>query len=217
MLFINGLFESHITVHAETPEALARFKSACAEIGVKCLHIELDSGRNVFQPMIGATHRGDFATARHEAFELEATLTRRGFAVTRVKIEAFIDNEGVPKTNTEARAMGGGTYFEFHALVTLPSSDVPAALRSVCAAHGGHLSRNAFKRDPEGRTSRFVTLRVSGVGSRRADSIFGDFLNALREAGFELSKTRREFVVYDSNLELDAGWGNLVVTGKGVA
>lgn len=215
MLFINGLFESHITVHAETPEALARFQSACAEIGVKCLHIELDSGGNVFQPMIGATHRGDFATARHEAFELEATLTRRGFAVTRVKIEAFIENEGVP--TGDAQVVGSGTYFEFHALVTLPSSDVPAALRSVCAAHGGHLSRNAFKGDPAGRTSRFVTLRVSGVGSTRADSIFGDFLNALREAGFELSKIRREFVVYDSNLELDAGWGNVVVAGKGVA
>lgn len=215
MLFINGLFESHITVHAETPEALARFKSACAEIGVKCLHIELDSGAHAFQPMIGATHRGDFATARGEAFELEATLTRRGFAVTRVKIEAFIENAGVP--TGDAEAMESGTYFEFHALVTLPSSDIPAALRSVCAAHGGHLSRNAFKRDPEGRTSRFVTLRVSGVGSTRADSIFGDFLNALREAGFELSKIRREFVVYDSNLELDAGWGNVVVAGKGVA
>lgn len=216
MLFINGLFESHITVHAETSEALLRFKSACAEIGVKCLYIELDSGAHTFQPMIGATHRGDFASVRREAFELEATLTRRGFAATRVKIEAFIENEGVPKTDAEAKAMGGGTYFEFHALVTLPSSEVPAALRSVCAAHGGHLSRNALKRDPDGRNSRFVTLRVAGVGSTRADSIFGNFLTALREAGFELSKIRREFVVFDSNLELDAGWGNVIVAGKGV-
>ena len=77
MLFINGLFESHITVHAETSEALLRFKSACAEIGVKCLYIELDSGAHAFQPMIGATQNTTGAlTLRADKVGADSLLAR---------------------------------------------------------------------------------------------------------------------------------------------
>ncbi len=215
MISIQGIFESHLTIHAETPAILARFQAVCAEIGVKCLHIELDSGTNASQPMLRAIHCGDLAFACGEARELEALLRERGFAVTRVKVEAFIGNAGVPVTDAVSETMPRENYFEFHALVALPTEIIPEALRSICRTFGGHLSRNALKRDDAGRTLRFVTMRVADVGSARASARFDELLRALRDKGFELSKIQREYVVFDSNFTLDEGWAE-VLSGKKV-
>ena len=186
-----GAFEAHVTVDAgDRREA---FVALCKELGVKCVWIELARGAHPTQPMTSSHHEGELAAIAGEVERLRERLAAAGFPVTRVKLEADVTNEGVP-----VEAAPAGTYFEFHAKVT---GDVEA-LRALCVAHGAHLSRNDHDRDG----SRFVTLRVYEAGRDRATAAFAALRAQLAEAGYRLGPTKAEYTIYDSRVELDAGW-----------
>ncbi len=73
--------------------------------------------------------------------------------------------------------------------------------------HDAHLSANAFK-IVDGKQQQFITMRVYGMGYKSAQTRFDNLLKLLRSKGFKLSQQQREYAVYDSNLNLDAGWIN---------
>ena len=79
-------------------------------------------------------------------------------------------------------------------------------MRARCAELGAHLSRNALQRDEDGRTQRFVTQRLYGVGRARALERFEELLGRLSADGYALSNKLREYTLYDSNVAVDAGW-----------
>jgi len=56
-----GTFEAHVTVEAADLAARERFGALCAELGVKCVLIELPEGVTRSQPMTASYHRGDMA------------------------------------------------------------------------------------------------------------------------------------------------------------
>ncbi len=192
-----GTFEAHVTVDAgDRREA---FAALCRELGVKCVLIELARGAHPSQPMTSSHHTGELATIATEIRALRDRLVAAGFPIRRVKLEADVTNEGVP-----VEAPGEpGTYFEFHAKVRLPvGDDAIAALRALCVAHGAHLSRN----DVEPGVTRFVTMRVYEAGRDRAAATFAKLLDALVAAGHVVGATKAEYTIYDSRVELDAGW-----------
>jgi hypothetical protein len=201
-----GTFEAHVTVDAADLDERANFQAACAELGVKCVLIELPHGQTRSQPMTSTYHRGDLAAVVEEVAGVSIDLRRRGFSVTRLKLEAVVTNTGVPVTDEEARAFPPGNYFEFHVKVLLPPGADLAPLRALCQEHGAHLSSNALKEVQAGRSERFVTLRVYGVGREAATARFEALVARLREGGYGLSNTLREYTIYDSNIAVDAGW-----------
>jgi len=200
-----GSFEAHLTVDADDLERRAAFEALCAELGVKCVLIELAAGVHRSQPMTASYHRGELAAVLGEIDALHARLWDAGFPVVRVKIEAAAMNSGVPITDDEAAQIDG--YFEFHAKVRLPAvtSDL-AALRALCESRSAHLSRNDRKRDERGVAERFITQRVYGAGRTRAASEFDALLRDLAQAGHAVVSMKREYTIYDGRLELDAGW-----------
>jgi hypothetical protein len=202
----NGTFEAHVTVDAVDLDERERFRAVCAERGVKCVLIELPVGITRSQPMTSTYHRGELAGVVQEVAVLAQALAERGFRVSRLKLEAVVTNTGVPVTDEEARAFPSGNYFEFHVKVTLPPGAALEALRELCRRHNAHLSSNALKRDEEGRTERFVTLRIYGAGRLRAEASFEKLLNDLVSMGYSLSNKLREYTLYDSNITIDAGW-----------
>ena len=189
-----GAFEAHLTVGAETLPQRDAFAALCRELGVKCVMIELARGTHRSQPMTSSHHAGELASIATEIDALHARLVAAGFTITRVKLEADVTNEGIPITH------GGppGTYFEFHAKLRLDGVDLEA-LRARCVALGAHLSNNTAEPD-----ARFVTLRVYEAGRDRAEAEFARVLDAL--AGYAIAGTKAEFTLYDSRVELDAGW-----------
>lgn len=201
-----GTFEAHVTVEAATPEARARFRSLCDGLGVKPVLIELPAGKTPNQPMTGSYHRG---TVQHAAEEVAAT-TRRlrsaGFPITRVKLEAVATNDGVPDTDSEAAAFPPGCYFEFHVKLGLDADADLDLLRSVCERFRAKLSRNAFKQSADGRSERFVTLRLYQVGRQTAFARLAELEAALTDAGFAVVNRQREYSLFDSHVGLDAGW-----------
>lgn len=202
----SGTFEAHLTVAADDLAARERFRAVCVDLGVKCVLIELPAGHTRSQPMTSTYHHGDLPDVVREVSRLAGELRRRGFAPTRVKLEAVITNTGVPATDDEARAFPAGNYFEFHVKLALaPDADLDA-LRVLCERQQAHLSSNALKRDEAGRSERFVTQRVHGVGRTNAEAVFERLVTDLLAAGYTLSNRLREYTIFDSNIAIDAGW-----------
>jgi len=190
-----GTFEAHVTVDAASDEQRAAFAALCRELGVKCVLIELARGAHRSQPMTSSHHSGDVAAIAAEITTIEGRIAAGGFTVTRVKIEADVTNEGIPVEHAGPR----GTYFEFHAKLREPA-DIDE-LRALCVGAGAHLSANAIEQG-----ARFATLRVYEAGRDRAQAQFARLIDTLVGAGHTIVGTKAEFTLYDSRVELDAGW-----------
>lgn len=205
-----GAFEAHVTVTPLPRDAVPRFLARCAALGVKPVLIELPRGARESQPMTASYHRGDLRDALEAARRLGAQLQAAGFPVARVKLEAMVRNQGVPRTDPEALGLPGENYFEYHGKLRLPrGDDVALALaRSRCAAHGAHLSRNSRPRQGTDGAfeERFVTARYPQVGLAQAEERFRALQGALAAAGTPLFHRLREYTVYDSDAALDQGW-----------
>lgn len=198
---VRGVFEAHVTVSAD---AGAAFLAHCAERGLKAITIALPRGAHPVQPMTATYHRGALVDVRAEVGALARSLTRAGFTVTRVKIEALGSAKGLPQTDAEASLLAGG-YFEYHGKLRLPVGHDRAPLVALLAPHGAHLSRNA-RRTRGAYETRFVTLRAHGVGRATARARWAALDARLRRHGHVMRERVEEFTVLDSALSLDAGW-----------
>jgi hypothetical protein len=201
-----GTFEAHVTTEATDPAARERFRTLCRELGVKCVLIELPEGEVRSQPMTASYHSGDLPGVLDEVAALSRAVRAAGFPVKRLKLEAVATNAGVPDSDDEALAFPPGNYFEFHVKLLLPRDADLEALRGCCARHHARLSSNALKQGADGRSERFVTLRLHGVGRRRAFAACDWLCDDLKRAGYPLGNRLREYSIYDSAAALDAGW-----------
>jgi hypothetical protein len=174
---------------------------------VKCVLIELPEGVTQTQPMTASYHRGTLTQVWTEVYSLAQEICQIGFQVTRVKIEAMVYNQDIPVTDSEVKKHPVTNYFEFHIKALLsPESDLEA-LRQHCAKFNAHLSVNAFKMNVNGQQhQRFITLRIYELGRRSATASFQKLVTSLRARGISLMEPQLEYTVYDSNLDLDAGW-----------
>lgn len=202
-----GDFATHLTVLAEGT-ALDDLAGYAAGRGLTFTHIVLGRGRSVSQPTL--TLRGTCTTLGRvwtEAADALDALTAAGFGVARVKIEAALWNEGVPRSDAAARALPAGTYFENRVKLLLPPGfEGDGALAETVGPHRAQLSRNSRRVRPDGRQERFVTQRWRGAGADTAGERLEGLLATLRAAGHRIEAVQREFVVHDSDESLDAGW-----------
>jgi hypothetical protein len=200
-----GNFEVHVTVRAAgTPDV---FRAWCEARRCKCLRIVLARGVQVEQPM--ATWRRDdtvLTAVLTDATERAQDLERAGCAVVRVKIEADPSNDEVPATDGDALLQPSCNYFEHHVKLRRKAAAGGELLLRVCLDHGTHLSRNAWREPAEGFEERFVTLRSYRTGRSASEQRLHRLLAALEGAGEQIIDVESEYVVYDSNLALDAGW-----------
>ncbi|WP_315791272.1 hypothetical protein [Fischerella sp. JS2] len=201
-----GTFEAHITVNAPNLSDRKKFSHFCQALSVKCILIELPQGVMRSQPMTASHHHGRLKNVLTDVQGLVQKLLDAGFEVARIKIEAMVNNHDVPVTDEQAQALPATNYFEFHVKVTLPASEDLQVLRKYCWEHNAHLSTNALKHSVDGQQQRFITMRVYSVGHYSAQAHFYTLLSALKQKGWKLSQPQQEYTVYDSNLNLDAGW-----------
>jgi inosine/xanthosine triphosphate pyrophosphatase family protein len=197
----DGVFESHVTVAACDEAA---FRATCDALGVKALFIELPQGERRRQPMSGAHHRGSMREVMVTVHELARDIARAGFDVVRTKLEAVGRHRDVPQTDAEARLAPPTNYFEHHAKLVLPPGRDELAVQQAFASLGAYLSRGAPRDD--GLEQRFVTLRSWGLGLDSAEARFDRVLALAAQLGLPLRNRLREYTVYDSALEVDAGW-----------
>ncbi|GLZ60869.1 nucleotidyl transferase AbiEii/AbiGii toxin family protein [Micromonospora sp. NBRC 107095] len=205
MLEVSGDFEIHITAHASQAETLRAFAT---EHGVKFVHIMLDRGAYVSQPMLTLTGRGTLTEQQDAVQRWKRELRRAGIYPCRSKIEAAPWCTGVPQSDVQAAAEPGGRYFEHHVKLLLPSTAVAdlVALTDLVAPHGARLSRNARRQFADGAQERFVNQRCHGVGLATARQRLDELIETLQVAGHEPTTVEQEYVVFDSDLRHDHGW-----------
>ncbi|MGY0058924.1 hypothetical protein ACWY4P_20620 [Streptomyces sp. LZ34] len=211
MFTVTGEFEIHLTVRpvtgrADSPVPYRALERYAAERAWKFTHIVLDRGRVPSQPMLTLRAAGTLPAARSAADHAAAGLAGAGFTVVRTKVEAAPWAEGVPVSDEDGRTLGPRYYFEHHIKLLLDAADDAAELLPVVGAHAAHLSRNARRVRPDGRAERFVTQRCRLVGRDTAGRRLAALTAALRAGAREIVSIEREFVVYDSEEGLDAGW-----------
>jgi hypothetical protein len=203
---IAGEFETHLTIRLDSSQAIAPLALWASARGLKFTHILLDLGQTVSQPMLTRYGRGVLAEELTAATRLRTELESAGFAVSRIKVEAALGNVGVPHTNADVSSHPPGRYFEHHVKLLLDSNLDRTALVELAQCHRAHLSRNALRLRSDGRHERFVTQRCYAVGRSDARRDLDALLDALESGGYEILDVEEEFVVYDSNVAIDAGW-----------
>jgi hypothetical protein len=198
-----GEFETHITLDC-APDKLELLVRWSEKRELKFVHIVLSRGETGSQPMLTRHSTGTLQSELRRAQELSRECESAGFPVARVKLEVAPHNSAVPRqiANVDSEQ----SYFEHHIKLLLPPDADLDALQLETEKHGVHLSRNARRFRDDGQQERFVTGRCYGVGRLEAKSAFDALLQTLRAFPFPVLETEEEFVVYDSNLALDAGW-----------
>jgi hypothetical protein len=201
-----GEFETHLTIRAADDADVVRLRAWAAPRGLKCTHIVLARGQSISQPMLTRHGGGELAEQRTAATELAQELHAAGFDVTRVKIEAAPWNSGVPQSDVEGKSHPRERYFEHHVKLLLEAGADIAPLTAIAQRHAAHVSRSALRQRDDGREERFVTQRCCRVGRATAHAALDQLVTALTSANYEIIDVEEEFVVYDSNVALDAGW-----------
>ncbi len=201
-----GSFETHVTVDAVGLRQLEALRTWADQNEVKCLLIELSRGRSILQPMLTWRDTGTLTTQLSKARDVRSRLANAGFHVTRLKLECDPNNEDVPANDAEALREATTRYFEHHVKLRLTNEAELSRLTQIAERHQAHLSRNAVHQREEGLTERFVTQRCRGVGKETADDQLARLKASLVDAGYRIVDVEAEFVVYDSNESLDAGW-----------
>lgn len=181
--------EVHLTVElgGQSPELLSEWARVQ---GCRFLHVLLESGAHSSQPMLSWRQAGGIDAALERAANVEQALGGHGVTLARIKIEAPLES------------VADARYFEAHFKIEIEDGRL-SELHGLAQELGAHLSRNARTRH-QGKQERFVTARY---GSREAALAGFERLEiALSAQSFSILSVDREAVVYDSNLELDAGW-----------
>lgn len=201
-----GNFETHITVGLKDLDRVEALEQWGINHGLKLLHIVLDRGVTVSQLMLTRHGQGSLTNELKTAFDSSQSLNAEGFTVTRIKIEVPQWNHSVPQSNAEALNHPGDRYFEHHIKLLLePSADI-LPLIDLAERHSAHLSRNLFQTRSDQYHERFVTQRCISVGRVEAQQQLQTLLKAIATLRYVAIDVEAEFVVYDSNLDLDAGW-----------
>lgn len=196
-------FETHLTVESDATWHTAAIERFATEQGLKLVQIELSRGMHPCQPMLSWRSEGALPECLSSAAAMVQTLEAQGIRVVRTKIEASPFNADVPQREAPSTV---GTYFESHVKLLLDARADQAELCDIAMAHGAHLSRNARRVRDDGRMERFVTLRRRKCGYVAIAHDTAALEAALAPRVERILGTEIEYVLYDSNLAIDAGW-----------
>ncbi len=192
------LFEVHITVVEINENDISTFVDFCEKIKVKPILIELEEGVVTQQPMISKVFNN---IPRNELLaeieNLKEKFIQANYTITRVKVEVPVSciKEGI-----NAFPDFKGRYFEWHGKVK--HHDFKQLKLLVNRINKAHLSKNSLKGDSE---RRFVTLR-----NYMSEQSFNVEIYKLKELfkkeKIHIFKEEYEYVVFDSNKNVDDGW-----------
>lgn len=199
-----GEFETHITLALTGENEFQALREWSEPRHLKCTHIVLEKGVTASQPMLTQESVGTLEETQQLAVTLRDQCELADFPVCRVKLEVPPWNPGVPQTTADAHP--SERYFEHHIELLIPSDSELHSLREAIKTHKAHLSRNARRTRSDGGHERFVTQRCYSVGRQEAKQAFDALMREVQSHAFQVLETEEEFVVYDSNLALDAGW-----------
>ncbi len=210
---VSHTFECHIFCEPLDPceETKQRFVEACEKAGLRALCLGLDyEGKGVVNVLQSTKYYtcDDVHTPVSHMLQ-DAQKLAETFKVVRLKLEAVAADPGVPQTKEEAAQIPGDTYFEYHLKIKAPVTPENDKILKVLARE---LTKELGVKVPfscnnmGAKTQRFLNARTYGLGYQESFALVERIVDAVCARGFEVSKVIREFVVFDTNKELDRGW-----------
>lgn len=217
-------FEIHITVDAtemRDPILYDRkdfdielFKSACEEIEVKAIVIDLES--DMQDVMTSSKYFGDNTSAYVESERIAIELENWGFLVLRKKIETVPWHPAAPIIST-GKEIPNGCYFESHIGVVIKPEEkerlnefVNYTLTDshlIKLSGTAKLSQNFFKKSKDGSAFiNMLTYRSNMCGSPKFKLEVEGIQFLLQEEGFQFEKVEIEYAIYDTNIDHDFKW-----------
>ena len=198
-------YETHLTLADGDAGVTERLRQWAVENKLKWTHILLDAGKSPSQPMITFWGSGSIADQRRRANRVAVEIALRGGRGVRVKIEANLENDEVPVSESDGQREPN-RYFEHHVKVLFSDILELNALSQRVVDCGARVSQNIRRRRADGRYERFITQRVFCQGRVHAKSRLDRLLSILTDAELHVMEIEEEYVVFDSNIDTDSGW-----------
>lgn len=200
-----GEFETHLTIALRHGQEVNELQHWAERRGLKCLHIVLARGETPSQPMLTRRGQGRFRQELEKARELSEALNAAGFDIVRIKLEIPAESEHLPELRTDAPEQAAVRYFEHHIKLLLSEDDDLFPLSDLAVRHSAHLSRNSLRVRDDGFREHFITQR-SGRRRTEAHDQLLSLLAELTKPKRTILSVEEEYVVFDSNLDVDRGW-----------
>ena len=201
-------YEILVTVQTKEVE---QFQEVCKEIGVKPIILDLQkkSGDVLCEVMTSST----ISTYDSTVVEAEAAmvgicvlLTKRGFTPIRSKIETVPWHPLAPSEHNDKQHFEG-SHFETHFGVVINYPEDNENLKEIAKQFNLHLSKNIFKRRPDGSYIQMVTYRSYDKVSEDFSLLVDQILKVMYSKHLTLEKLPKiEFAVYDTNHKHDLNW-----------
>lgn len=195
-------FELHFTFSCDAPDLQ---QLAERHLG-KLTLIELSQGAFPEQPMLTLYRTGTLAQTIDSCSTLALQFSEGGFEVRRIKMEVALSDALAPATSEEAKTRPRSCYFENHIKLLLAPEDDLALITRLGAHHHAHLSRNARRTRGDGFQERFLTQRFFDCGSEFSYGELDRLVTDLKRQNIPVLEVEAEYVVYDSNFQIDHGW-----------
>ena len=201
-------YEIHITVNAEDGIDIEKYRIDCKEIGVKPIVLDLQDrqGTSVMDDVMTSSKiYGTNSKAFDEMKRISNTLTEFGYNVIREKIEASYWHQKAPFKEDGDTEMPEGCYFECH-LNILCTYERMKQLSEIAKRKLCHLSKNAFKKFPDGTFTIMMTFRSYNMMYESFEQFLESIKKDLIKENFSIEKEVVEFSIYDTKLEHDNKW-----------
>lgn len=212
-------YEIHVTVEADS-DRLDQFKTACYNLGVKPIYLDLNANDNVVikDLMTSSVFKGNNGESIREVERISQGLVNAGFNVIREKIETVPWHPAAPRDYHNK--MPCGCYFECHFQVEVCENSAKnnhqKLIETISSLNfksqefyvGGynlHTSKNVFKKLLTGNDIVMVTYRDYVRPHIDFDMSVGYIESALKEQ-FNVEKTIIEFCIYDTKISHDKEW-----------
>ena len=202
-----GPFEVHLTVRLRDFDQESHFANWCSRRSLKFVSIVLSRGQFCQQPMATwKVSRSILCDVLNRSEQVAVEARQAEFDPVRLKIEVSPANDDVPASDSDAELHSRHNYFEHHVKLQRQTGCSTGKLNHICELTGAHLSRNALRQVANGFEERFVTLRTYRCGRTSSEQALAQLIGLLTKAGEHILEIESEYCVYDSNVQLDAGW-----------
>jgi len=201
-------YEIHVTVKTHEVE---RFQEVCKTIGVKPIILDLQkkSGDVLCEVMTSSTISTNDRTvgeAKVAMIRICSHLAKAGFVVIRSKIETVPWHPLAPSEHNGQRHFLG-SHFETHFGVVINNIEDVESLTDIARTFKLHLSKNIFKRRPDGSYIQMVTYRSYDKVSEDFSLLVDQILKTMYAHHLTLEKLPKiEFAVYDTDHSHDNAW-----------
>jgi hypothetical protein len=214
---VRGTFEVNITFDCteDAEHVIDKLKKVCRNTKYKIVFVQWmkyhEEKENCRELMVLSHYKGEYPSIVKQ-IEDEAYQHFQDFEITGMKIKSSISNEGVPQSDLEKQSFWNDITNYFELRYKVPSKEDPEGekithLRDMYSTsfknrNDVRLSQKAFMKKPKRDRQYMLTICLSDVGRGTAFVKNDEIVKYLTRNKFPPLKVIREFIVYDTNVNL---------------